>query len=167
MTSNNNACVVCHDESALMAVVSCGHVCLCSSCSDACTSNRTGSRVCALCFRNIQTVLRIYMGRQWQLSFRKSLWTAKIDSHRYQRVDQEYWARHSSSILREWLSQGESCVCLQGLSGSTSQIRYEQKAQQYTSQKLESLLKSSSPTTVKNKFVPTLRALYVVVDVPL
>lgn len=63
MTSNNNACVVCHDESALMAVVSCGHVCLCSSCSDACTSNRTGSRVCALCFRNIQTVLRIYMGR--------------------------------------------------------------------------------------------------------
>jgi len=60
---DNNVCVVCQDEPAVMAVSPCGHVCLCSACSDACMNGRTGSLVCPLCRGGMQSVLRIYLSR--------------------------------------------------------------------------------------------------------
>mmetsp|Transcript_22711 Transcript_22711/g.54818 ORF Transcript_22711/g.54818 Transcript_22711/m.54818 type:complete len:91 (-) Transcript_22711:61-333(-) len=56
-------CVVCHDKTAVMAVIPCGHVCLCNACSDACMSGQAGANSCPLCRGDMQRVLRIYMGR--------------------------------------------------------------------------------------------------------
>jgi len=61
-TSSNGACVICQDEVAVMAIVPCGHLCMCIECSDACISGRAGSQSCPLCRGNIKRVLRIYMG---------------------------------------------------------------------------------------------------------
>mmetsp|Transcript_32328 Transcript_32328/g.67815 ORF Transcript_32328/g.67815 Transcript_32328/m.67815 type:complete len:442 (+) Transcript_32328:93-1418(+) len=61
-TSSNNTCVICRDEVAVMAVVPCGHLCLCIDCAEACMSGQTGSRSCPLCRGNMQSILRIYKG---------------------------------------------------------------------------------------------------------
>lgn len=61
--ANNNTCVICQTEPAEMAVVPCGHVCLCIACSDACMSGQSGSRHCPLCRGNIRSMLKLYMGR--------------------------------------------------------------------------------------------------------
>jgi len=60
--SNSSTCVICHDESSVMAVIPCGHVCLCNTCSDVCMNGRNGQRTCPLCRGNMQSVLRIYLG---------------------------------------------------------------------------------------------------------
>ncbi len=63
-TSNSeNICVVCHDEPAVMAVVPCGHQCLCNSCSNICIEGQASARQCPLCRGNMQSILRIYLGR--------------------------------------------------------------------------------------------------------
>lgn len=59
-TAIHITCVVCHDEEANFAVVPCGHVCLCSTCSDICIRD---DRPCPLCRVNIQNTMRIYLGR--------------------------------------------------------------------------------------------------------
>ena len=59
-TATNSTCVVCQDEIANFAVVPCGHVCLCSTCSDICTGD---DRPCPLCRVDILSTLRIYLGR--------------------------------------------------------------------------------------------------------
>ncbi len=58
--SNQNTCVVCHDEVSIMAVVPCGHLCLCNRCSEVCMSGQ--SSTCPICRGNMQSVLRIYSG---------------------------------------------------------------------------------------------------------
>jgi len=64
--NSNNTCVICHDGVSTMAVIPCGHVCLCNRCSDVCMSgqNQNGQRQrsCPLCRGNMQSVLRIYLG---------------------------------------------------------------------------------------------------------
>lgn len=60
--SNQNTCVVCHDEVSIMAVVPCGHLCLCNRCSDVCMSGQSGQQTCPICRGNMQSVLRIYSG---------------------------------------------------------------------------------------------------------
>jgi hypothetical protein len=60
----NDSCVLCQDDQAVMAMVPCGHVCLCKDCSDTYNSvGHTGSttRRCPLCRGNIQSTLRIYI----------------------------------------------------------------------------------------------------------
>ena len=59
-TATNSTCVVCLERQANFAVVPCGHVCLCSTCSDICTGD---DRPCPLCRVDIQSTLRIYLGR--------------------------------------------------------------------------------------------------------
>lgn len=64
--NSNNTCVICHDGVSTMAVIPCGHVCLCNRCSDVCMSgqhqNGQRQRSCPLCRGNMQSVLRIYLG---------------------------------------------------------------------------------------------------------
>lgn len=57
--SNQNTCVVCQDEVSIMAVVPCGHLCLCNRCSEVCMSDQSR---CPVCRGNMQSVLRIYSG---------------------------------------------------------------------------------------------------------
>lgn len=61
-TSSDNICVVCHDGPPVMAVVPCGHVCLCTNCSDVCMTGENEQRPCPLCRGHMQSVLRIYLG---------------------------------------------------------------------------------------------------------
>jgi len=61
-SNSSNTCVICQVESSVMAVIPCGHVCMCSSCSDVYTNGRNGQRTCPLCRGNMQSVLRIYLG---------------------------------------------------------------------------------------------------------
>ena len=57
--SSSGVCVVCHDEPSVMAVIPCGHVCLCNTCSDECSLI---GQTCPLCRGSMQSVLRIYWG---------------------------------------------------------------------------------------------------------
>ena len=57
--ANSNTCVVCHDVTAIIAVVPCGHVCLYTTCSENCIND---SNLCPLCRGDIQSVLRVYLG---------------------------------------------------------------------------------------------------------
>ena len=59
--SNHNVCVICHENVSSMAVIPCGHVCLCNQCSDLCTNSENGQQSCPLCRGNMQSVLRIYL----------------------------------------------------------------------------------------------------------
>lgn len=57
--SSKNVCVVCQDENASMAIVPCGHVCLCAECS---SSILTNDKKCPLCRIAIEKVMKIYFG---------------------------------------------------------------------------------------------------------
>lgn len=59
---SNNTCVVCRDRPSLMAVVPCGHMCLCNTCSDVCMNGDNDQPTCPLCRGDMQSVLRIYLG---------------------------------------------------------------------------------------------------------
>jgi hypothetical protein len=59
--STQDLCVVCHDQKPVMAVVPCGHLCLCEGCSSSCMEI-SGSRLCPLCRGNMQTTMKIYTG---------------------------------------------------------------------------------------------------------
>jgi len=61
-TSSDNICIICHDGPSLMAVIPCGHVCLCTNCSDVCMNGQNGQRTCPLCRGHMQSVLRFYLG---------------------------------------------------------------------------------------------------------
>ena len=63
-TDSNNVCVcvICHDAPSVMAVIPCGHVCLCNACSDVCMTGQNGQPTCPLCRGAMQSVLRIYLG---------------------------------------------------------------------------------------------------------
>mmetsp|Transcript_24195 Transcript_24195/g.51298 ORF Transcript_24195/g.51298 Transcript_24195/m.51298 type:complete len:449 (-) Transcript_24195:284-1630(-) len=54
-TTNQHLCVVCQDEPATIAVVPCGHYCLCNSCLGPC-------HVCPICRGRKDSILRIYSG---------------------------------------------------------------------------------------------------------
>mmetsp|Transcript_15538 Transcript_15538/g.29305 ORF Transcript_15538/g.29305 Transcript_15538/m.29305 type:complete len:436 (+) Transcript_15538:387-1694(+) len=54
------SCVVCHDEAAVMAIVPCGHHCLCEECSMTIVECPLSYRLCPLCRSQIQSTLRIY-----------------------------------------------------------------------------------------------------------
>jgi len=54
--SKKNICIVCLDQPAVIAVVPCGHCCLCKLCDKSC-------RDCPLCRGDKESTLRIYMGR--------------------------------------------------------------------------------------------------------
>ena len=54
------SCVVCHDETAVMAIVPCGHHCLCEDCSATIVACPASSRLCPLCRSYIQSTLKIY-----------------------------------------------------------------------------------------------------------
>lgn len=62
---NNSICVICQDQPAIMAVVPCGHVCLCPVCSDVCLTDRSP---CPLCRGNLQSMLKLYFGRRESLN---------------------------------------------------------------------------------------------------
>jgi hypothetical protein len=57
--STQDLCVVCHDQKPVMAVVPCGHLCLCEGCSSSCMEIY-GSRLCPLCRGNMQSTMKIY-----------------------------------------------------------------------------------------------------------
>lgn len=59
--NNQSVCVICHENECSMAVIPCGHVCLCNQCSDLCTNSENGQQSCPLCRGNMQSVLRIYL----------------------------------------------------------------------------------------------------------
>jgi hypothetical protein len=59
--STQDFCVVCHDQKPVMAVVPCGHLCLCEGCSSSCME-RSGSRLCPLCRGSMQSTMKIYTG---------------------------------------------------------------------------------------------------------
>ncbi len=61
-TDSNNVCVVCRDRPSVMAVVPCGHMCLCNTCSDVCMNGENGQPTCPLCRGDMRSVLRIYLG---------------------------------------------------------------------------------------------------------
>ncbi|KAK7018586.1 hypothetical protein R3P38DRAFT_2983382 [Favolaschia claudopus] len=50
-------CIICQDQEAIMAGTDCGHLAMCTSCSDAVMSS---SRKCPLCRRGIERLIRIY-----------------------------------------------------------------------------------------------------------
>jgi len=52
-------CVVCHGREARVAMVPCGHVCLCTSCSGAYTSRK---ETCPMCCQVYDDTLRVYLG---------------------------------------------------------------------------------------------------------
>lgn len=52
-------CVVCQDEKPVMAVVPCGHLCLCERCADSCMA-RCGEMLCPLCRGVMKNTMRIY-----------------------------------------------------------------------------------------------------------
>eukprot|EP00980_Cylindrotheca_fusiformis_P002330 scaffold541_cov138-Cylindrotheca_fusiformis.AAC.13 len=52
-------CVVCQDEKPVMAVMPCGHLCLCKTCSDSCLT-RAGGNLCPLCRGGMKNTVRIY-----------------------------------------------------------------------------------------------------------
>lgn len=54
-----STCVVCRDETAVVAVVPCGHLCLCTDCSVTCISD---NQPCPLCRGEFERSLRIYSG---------------------------------------------------------------------------------------------------------
>ena len=60
--NDSNTCVICHDDTSVMAVSPCGHVCLCNSCADICMSGQNGRPSCPLCRGDMQSVLRVYWG---------------------------------------------------------------------------------------------------------
>ena len=60
--SNQNTCVICQDNVSIMAVIPCGHLCLCNECSEVCMGGQNGQRTCPICRGNMQSVLRIYSG---------------------------------------------------------------------------------------------------------
>ncbi len=60
--SDQNTCVICQDNDSIMAVIPCGHLCLCNGCSDVCMGGQNGQRNCPICRGNMQSVLRIYSG---------------------------------------------------------------------------------------------------------
>ncbi|GFH43916.1 hypothetical protein CTEN210_00390 [Chaetoceros tenuissimus] len=57
--SSKNVCVVCQDENAVMAIVPCGHMCLCAECS---SSIMTNDKKCPLCRIAIREIMKIYFG---------------------------------------------------------------------------------------------------------
>jgi hypothetical protein len=57
--SPQDLCVVCYDQKPVMAVVPCGHLCLCEGCSSS-FMEISGSRLCPLCRGNMQTTMKIY-----------------------------------------------------------------------------------------------------------
>jgi len=61
-TDSNNICVVCRDRPSVMAIVPCGHMCLCNTCSDVCMNGENDQPTCPLCRGDMQSVLRIYLG---------------------------------------------------------------------------------------------------------
>ena len=59
MEETNDAksiCVICQDRSAQRAVVPCGHLCLCDTCSAA------NMELCPLCRGRVESTIKIYMG---------------------------------------------------------------------------------------------------------
>ena len=62
--SNQNTCVICQDNDSIMAVIPCGHLCLCNGCSNVCMGGQNGQRNCPICRGNMQSVLRIYSGNK-------------------------------------------------------------------------------------------------------
>ena len=58
---SRGTCVICQDGVANIAVIPCGHLCLCSSCANSLNS-RNGQRNCPLCRGNLENLCRIYSG---------------------------------------------------------------------------------------------------------
>ena len=59
VNSSKNICVVCRHQDAVMAIVPCGHVCLCAECS---SSIMTNDKKCPLCRIAIEKIMKIYIG---------------------------------------------------------------------------------------------------------
>ena len=55
--SSTNLCVVCQDKSSRVAIVPCGHMCLCTSCSATYFTRQTS---CPICRMPAQSTLKIY-----------------------------------------------------------------------------------------------------------
>ena len=52
-------CVVCQHQDAIMAIVPCGHMCLCAECS---SSIMVNNKQCPLCRIDIEKIMKIYIG---------------------------------------------------------------------------------------------------------
>jgi len=60
-TASEDPCAVCHDKKRTMAVVPCGHLCLCETCSATCMEGGiVDSRACPLCRGAMTSTIRIY-----------------------------------------------------------------------------------------------------------
>lgn len=59
VSSNTNHCVICQQQDAIMAVVPCGHTCLCAECSSSIMAN---DKKCPLCRTDIEKIVKIYTG---------------------------------------------------------------------------------------------------------
>jgi len=55
-------CAVCHDLDAVRAVIPCGHLCLCDSCTETLASTKTSKSIqsCPLCRGNLLSTIKIY-----------------------------------------------------------------------------------------------------------
>ena len=58
---SEHPCVVCQVEKANVAVVPCGHVCLCQSCSNTYQNLRRGAKQCPICRGSMEKTMKIYL----------------------------------------------------------------------------------------------------------
>eukprot|EP01052_Picozoa_sp_SAG31_P035653 SAG31_NODE_4331_length_3346_cov_1.723745_3_plen_123_part_00 len=57
---DDDECCICNDAPAVVAVVPCGHCCLCETCATKLKLGSSPAR-CPMCRNNLQNTLRVYM----------------------------------------------------------------------------------------------------------